>query len=118
MVAGQNMPITAAATYLGLSQTDLQTQLRAGKSLADVANDRGKSVSGLKDAMVAAISANLNATSELSADQKSAMLALAKSRVATMVTTPHPAGAGCPMGEINGGGTNGMRAGMMNGMGA
>jgi cytochrome c553 len=104
MAAGQAMPITAAATYLGLSQTDLQTQLQAGKSLADVAKARGKSVSGLEDAMVAAITSNINANSALSADQKSAMLAQAKTRIATMVTTAHPDGAGCgPMGGHMGG---------------
>jgi hypothetical protein len=104
MAAGQAMPITAAATYLGLSQTDLQTQLQAGKSLADVAKARGKSVSGLEDAMVAAITSNINANTALTADQKSAMVAQAKTRIATMVTTAHPDGAGCgPMGGRMGG---------------
>src|SRR5438045_3165415 len=44
---------TAAATYLGLSVDELRTQLQSGKTLADVANAHGKSVSGLVDSLVA-----------------------------------------------------------------
>lgn len=93
--SGRAMPITAAADYLGLSQTDLQSQLQSGKSLADVAEDQGRSVSGLEEAMVAAMKSDIDANDALSADQKSAMLTLAESHVATMVTTAHPDGAGC-----------------------
>src|SRR5215218_760394 len=45
--------LAAAATYLGLSATELQTQLAAGKSLADVAKAQGKTVDGLVSALVA-----------------------------------------------------------------
>lgn len=45
--------LDVAADYLGLSETELRTQLRSGKSLAQVAKDRGKSVDGLVDALVA-----------------------------------------------------------------
>jgi hypothetical protein len=45
--------LSAAADYLGLSQSELLTKLQNGKSLADVAKDQGKSVDGLIDAMVA-----------------------------------------------------------------
>lgn len=41
MGANQVMPIAAAATDLGLSQTDLQTQLHAGKSLTAIATAQG-----------------------------------------------------------------------------
>src|SRR5262249_49431336 len=43
----------AAADYLGLSQSELRTKLGAGKSLADIAKDQGKSVDGLVNALVA-----------------------------------------------------------------
>ena len=43
----------AAADYLGLTASELQTKLQSGKSLADIAKDQGKSVDGLVDAMVA-----------------------------------------------------------------
>src|SRR5215203_4604134 len=42
----------AAAKYLGLSSDELRTQLESGKSLADIAKARGKSVEGLIQALV------------------------------------------------------------------
>lgn len=45
----------AAADYLGLPEAELRKQLMDGKSLADVAEERDKSVDGLKDAMEKAI---------------------------------------------------------------
>lgn len=45
--------LDAAAKYLGLSETALRTQLESGKTLAQVAKDRDKSVDGLVDALVA-----------------------------------------------------------------
>jgi hypothetical protein len=44
---------SAAAAYLGLSASALQTQLQSGKTLADVAKAQGKTVAGLVAAMVA-----------------------------------------------------------------
>ena len=47
--------LTAAATYLGVTESALITQLQAGKTLAQVADaSSGKSASGLIDALVAA----------------------------------------------------------------
>jgi hypothetical protein len=47
--------LAAAATYLGLSQSDLQTDLQSGKTLAQVANATSDtSAAGLIDALVAA----------------------------------------------------------------
>lgn len=86
---GENSPIAATAKYLGLSETDLQTQLRAGKSLADITKAQGKSVSGLRDAMVAAIQGNLDANTTLTADQKKGVLDQIKNHFDTMVTTTH-----------------------------
>lgn len=52
--------LSAAATYLGISETDLQSQLASGKTLAQIANGTsGKSASGLVDALVAAEKAEL-----------------------------------------------------------
>ena len=42
-----------AAKYLGMTEAALRTQLGNGKTLAQVAKDRGKSVDGLVDALVA-----------------------------------------------------------------
>jgi polyhydroxyalkanoate synthesis regulator phasin len=42
-----------AADYLGLTEAQLRDELAAGKTLAQVARDHGKSVDGLVDALVA-----------------------------------------------------------------
>src|SRR5256714_14626546 len=44
--------LDAAASYLGLTEAALETQLESGTSLAQVAKDRGKSVDGLIQALV------------------------------------------------------------------
>jgi hypothetical protein len=88
--------IGAAAAYLRLTQTDLQSKLQAGKTLAQVAQAQGKSVSGLESAMVAAAKCKLEANSALTADQKASILAQLKSLIDTMVNTtcPRVSGAG------------------------
>lgn len=45
--------LSSAADYLGLSEAELREQLAAGKSLADIAEAEGKSVDGLKEAILA-----------------------------------------------------------------
>lgn len=45
--------LEAAAKYLGMTEAALRTQLESGKTLAQVARDRDKSVDGLVDALVA-----------------------------------------------------------------
>jgi polyhydroxyalkanoate synthesis regulator phasin len=44
----------AAASYLGLTESELESRLARGKTLAQIAKDRGKSVDGLVDALVKA----------------------------------------------------------------
>ena len=46
--------IAAAATYIGIPVADIRTQLRAGKSLTDIAVANGKTRDGLVAALVAA----------------------------------------------------------------
>lgn len=53
-------PLRAAAGYLGLTGEQLMGDLEAGKSLAQVATSRGKSVSGLEQAILAAETNRLN----------------------------------------------------------
>jgi hypothetical protein len=53
-------PLHAAATYLGLTDTQLRSQLESGKSLAQVAGDRNKPVAGLKSAIEAAVKTELD----------------------------------------------------------
>lgn len=44
--------LDAAATYLGLTEDQLHSQLRSGKTLAEIAKAQNKSVGGLEDALV------------------------------------------------------------------
>ena len=44
--------LDAAASYLGLSETQLQSRLESGKTLAEIAKAQNKSVDGLKSAMI------------------------------------------------------------------
>src|SRR5215204_1884211 len=53
--------LDAAASYLGLTEEQLRAELAGGKTLAQVAKDKGKSVDGLADAMVAHAEAEIAA---------------------------------------------------------
>jgi len=101
---GEDSPMAAAAGYLGLGRTDLQAQLRIGKSPADVAATQGRSVSGIEDAVVAAMTTSLDANTTLTAAEKAADLAVMRSHLDVMVTATHSSGAGFgPMGAGMGG---------------
>src|SRR3954469_20514071 len=52
--------VQAAAKYLGMSEASLHQQLRSGKTLAQVAKDKGKSVDGLKAAIKDAVVSKLD----------------------------------------------------------
>jgi hypothetical protein len=51
----------AAASYLGLTDTQLYQQLQSGKSLAQIASSKGKTVAGLEQAMTAPLKKALDA---------------------------------------------------------
>jgi hypothetical protein len=118
---GQVSVLDAAVGYLGLTKTELQTQLQAGKTLAQIAQAQGKSVSGLEDAILAAAKSKLDANSALTADQKAARLAQLKIRLATIVngtkTCLHLQGAGTTGTHGMGMGMHGMGTGSGMGMG-
>jgi hypothetical protein len=68
--------LEAAADYLGLSQDELRTGLRGGKSLATIAGEEGTSVDGLKAAMVKDASAKLDeavADGRITEEQKASL---------------------------------------------
>jgi len=94
MAFGENSAMAAAADYLGLSLTDLRAQLQSGTPLADVAAAQGKSLSGLEDAMVAAMTSHLDANTTLTAQEKAAALTLMRSNLDAMVTATHSSGSG------------------------
>jgi hypothetical protein len=80
--------LSAAAKYLGLSESALRTKLRGGDSLADVAKAQGKDVSGLQDAIVADAKADLDkavADKRLTQSQADDMLSGLKAHVDDLV---------------------------------
>lgn len=52
--------LSTAASYLGISTTQLMTDMRNGQSLAQIAKANGKSVSGLKAALIAQASKQID----------------------------------------------------------
>jgi hypothetical protein len=83
----------AAADYLGLSPQALRDELRAGKSLAQVATAQGKSVDGLEQTILSAVKARLDqavAAGRLSATREQAFLDRLSSRLDTLVNRTLP----------------------------
>lgn len=87
--------LSAAATALGMSESDLRTALEGGKSLATIAGEKGIAVSKVVDALVAELKAHLDEhvasgkNTQAEADQ---MLADAKIRIEAFVNGTAPAG--------------------------
>ena len=52
--------LSTAADYLGLTEAELRTKLNSGQTLAEIAKARGKSVDGLKQAMLDETKAKLD----------------------------------------------------------
>jgi hypothetical protein len=70
--------IQDVATYLGLTPQALGTQLRSGKTLADIATAQGKTADGLKTAITTAVTTRLDAAvtaGKLTKDQETKVLA-------------------------------------------
>jgi hypothetical protein len=80
--------VEAASKYLDLSPARLRARLEAGRSLAQVARQRGKSVEGLKDAIGDAIRDRLDAAVEakrLTKDQRQEILSHLDDRIDMIV---------------------------------
>jgi hypothetical protein len=117
-IGGMGGPLHAAASYLGVSTTQLMTDLASGKSLAQVATKQGKSVSGLEQAITTAEKARLDklvSAGVLTSAQEQRVLSRLSSRVDKLVNrTGHfgqlkgpmmpapPAGAPTPPGGASG----------------
>ena len=81
--------VGAAAAYLGLTRQQLAAEWRAGKSLAQIAAERGKSVAGLKQALLDAIKVRLDAAvaaGRITAAHAERLLARAPARIERLVT--------------------------------
>ena len=89
--------LSAAADYLGLSASELQTKLQSGKSLADIAKDQGKSVDGLVDVMVADAKQHLDQAvkdGHLTQSQADQILGQIKQHITDLVNGTAPKGFG------------------------
>jgi hypothetical protein len=75
--AGPGGALDAAASALGLKLADLRTKLEAGKSIADIAKDQGKSLDDVKQAITAGVTKELDqavADKKLTAAQRTEIL--------------------------------------------
>jgi|SRR5450755_1254408 hypothetical protein len=106
MWSGQQPAMNAAADYLGLSLAQLRTQLQSGNSLADIATAQGKSVPGLKNALLAAMTSRINTNTALTAQQRAAMISQARTHIDTMINMAMPQSPGMGMGMGNGMGSH------------
>jgi polyhydroxyalkanoate synthesis regulator phasin len=85
--------LDAAASYLGLTEDQLRTELQSGKTLADVAKAQNKSVDGLVDALVADAKKHLDdavADGRLTNAQEAQILADLKQRITDRVNGKLP----------------------------
>ena len=99
--------LRAAVDYLGITREDLMTQLRDGKSLAEIADaTAGKSRQGLIDAIVAAETTLIDqalANGRITQAQADQMKANLTGHVTRFVDATHPALGGPPFGFGPGG---------------
>src|SRR3954454_11411274 len=94
--------LDAAAKYLGLTEAELHTQLESGKTLAQIAKDKGKTVEGLKKALTDATKAKLDAAvkaGDITQAQADSILAQTTNRLDDLVNGKlglrmHPEGFG------------------------
>jgi hypothetical protein len=83
---GGDLP--AASSYLGLSAADVMTQLRSGKSLAQVATAQGKTAAGLVEALKTAAVKKLDAAvaaGKMTAAQRAQVVATLTQRLTDLV---------------------------------
>jgi len=91
--------LDAAATYLGVTQAELRTAHGNGTTLARLAEHKGKTVAGLKQAIYDAAKADLDAAvaaGRLTAAQETTMLSDLQSHLDDIVNGTGPPHAGPP----------------------
>ncbi len=91
----------SAATVLGISADDLMTQLRDGKSLADVAGAQGISVDKLKTDLLAQVKTELDtlvSDGKITQSQADDVYSRTESNIDTIINATGPFRGGCPPG--------------------
>ncbi len=118
--------LTAAQTYLGVTDQQLRTALQSGKSLADIAKDKGKTTAGLQKAMVDSVTKAADQAvkdGKLTKAQRDALVAKSTQWVQHEITETHdghggfgkPGGDGPPPSDGNGTGSGGQNGGAPSG---
>lgn len=90
---GHLADLSAAASYLDVSAEQLRNDLHAGKTLAQIARDKGKSVDGLVDAMLSAAKKRLDAevsAGRLTEERKQSIVAGLERRITDFVNGVAP----------------------------
>lgn len=91
--------LRTVTSYLGITPAQLRTGLAAGKSLAQISEDHGKTADGLVAALVSAAKSRLDravATKRLDSAREQAILARLRTFLAHFVQHPFPAPAPAP----------------------
>jgi hypothetical protein len=105
----QNSLVAAAAQVLGLNQVDLVATLNTGKTIAEVANDKGVAPAKIVDAFVAARKTVLDqavTSGRMTQAQADAQLTFVKTDAAAQITAKfQPRGYGDGTGTCTGLGT-------------
>ena len=105
----QNSLVATAAQVFGMPQTDLVATLNSGKTIADVAKDKGVATEKILDAFIAARKTALDqsvASGRLTQAQADTMLATMKTNVAAQLSAAfQPRGYGDGTGVCTGLGT-------------
>jgi AraC-like DNA-binding protein len=92
-LAGERGPMTAVASYLGLTVAQLREALHDDKSLAEIAREQGKSVEGLKQAIRADAEQKLSQAvtdGRITAAQKQEMLERLNEHIDELVNRTGP----------------------------
>src|SRR5215831_12953921 len=88
-----NGPLQTAADYLGISVSDLLTELKSGKTLAQEATAKGKTVDGLVQAMLAPLKTKLDkgvAAGDITAAQETSILNRATTALTNLANNTKP----------------------------
>lgn len=96
-VHGPGMHLSGAADYLGLTEAELHERLRDGQSLAEIARAEGKSVDGLKQALLAGAKEKLDEAVQdgrFTAEQRDEMLEKLEASIDDIVNGTAPPGPG------------------------
>jgi hypothetical protein len=104
--AGLMGDFSTAATYLGLTTDQLMTDLKGGKTLAQVATAQGKTPDGLISALVAAVEKQLDAAvtaNKLSSTQEQAIEKNLQQQITALVNGTRPTFGKFKAGTFKGG---------------